>query len=294
MVNEVLYEELKTEIETARKGKYNLIVVSIPGMGGSHLLRRYVAENKEVNYVSRAGEELGEFNVVDLPMDLDYEMTKVADEYSRRLGIEQKMVLLVNIPYWLRSEDYQKSYLRGHVYKIYWLRTANQGEVDEEKFQKSGGLPQLVKFLTVGGDKNALSGIVEPIMRVVARCNDEELEKLGVKSGGKMVSQILRDFKMENKGVEIEINFDLSFSEGGQKSKELLTAMEAAVLRKMVIDGGKITKEEVSDIKWGEGKYDNFSDQAINKTMRRLGEKMERYEIVTVPKVGYMIAKRSG
>jgi len=45
----------------------------------------------------------------------------------------------------------------------------------------------------------------------------------------------------------------------------------------------------VSDIKWGIGKYDEFSDQAINKQMRRLSQKFSKFTIVTIPKVGFEI-----
>lgn len=295
MVNESLYEDLKQEIETARSGAYNLVVVSIPGMGGSYLLRRYVRESQGVKYIARAGEELGEFNIVDLPLDLDSEMTKVVDGYSRNLTVSQKMVLLVNIPYWLRSEEYQKSYLRGHVYKTFWLRVTSKEELGNEVYKLSGGLPQLVKYLKAGGDEQAKAGIVEPIMRVIWKCNDEELTRLGVKDEQGLVSEILRSYQMSNKeGVGIQVNFDLSFEEDGQRAKETLSAIEAEILRKIVTNGGKITKEEVSDIKWGEGKYDQFSDQAINKAMRRLKKKLERYVVVTVPKVGYKVEKRSG
>ena len=90
----------------------------------------------------------------------------------------------------------------------------------------------------------------------------------------------------------IEIDFDLSIREDGQMSKEKLTEVEARILREMMQNEGKMTKDKVSEIKWGKAEFDEFSDQAINKTMRRINEKMTVYKITTIPKVGFVIEKR--
>ncbi len=285
-----LYQELKKELDRARKEKYNLIVVSVPGMGGSHLLKKYVTENPGVKYIPQPGMELGNFSVLDFGMDLNGQALEWVDEYFRKAGVEQKMVVLVNTPYLLKSEDYQNSYCRGHIYKSYWLRALRREEFPE-KWQESGGLPQLIKYLIAGGDESSRAGIVEPILRVLGRCDQEDLKRMGLVDKEGVISQILRSYRIESE-IDIKIDFDLGFWEAGNRGEEKLVAVEADILKKMLANRGKITKEEVSDIKWGEGKYESFSDQAINKAMRRLSEKMRRYEIVTIPRVGYKIEKR--
>lgn len=289
MLGSELYQQLKEEIDKARGQGYNLMVVSVPGMGGSYLLRKYASENSEVTYINKPAEVLGKFNLIDLAMDLEAGLGKVADDFGRSLGMDQKMVLLVNTPYWLDSNEYQESYLSGHIYKMFWLKTVSQSELGEEMYQLSGGLPQLVKYLKAGGDREAMRGIVEPILRVISKCSDKDLEKLGIKNNGVLVSQILRDYQPTESGG-IKINFDLSVVEDGTVG-EKLTVVEAEVLRKMLGQEGQISKEEVSDIKWGEGKYDQFSDQAINKTMRRLNDKLKKYEVETIPKVGFRLKR---
>jgi len=303
-----IYDELKRELDSCRKLKYNLAVVSIPGMGASRLLKKYAETDNKIKYIRKNGEELGDFSILDLGMDLNKEALRWVEEYFHKAKPNQNLVVAVNTPYIFQSAEYKQSYFRNHIYKAHWLRVLNFKETkkvldgfgtkfDEKAvkniFEESGGLPQLIKYEVVG-DRSLIGVVVEPIWKVILECTSVDLEKMGVMVKGKLVSKLLSENKISGDDFEsIKIDFDLSFFEDGELNQNKLTSMEAEILKKILLNKGQITKEEVSNLKWGEGKYDDFSDQAINKAMRRLSGKLKKYEIKTIPKVGYKIVSRS-
>lgn len=304
-----VYDELKEELDKCRKLKYNLAIVSIPGMGASRLLKRYAETDSKIKYIRKNGDELGDFSILDLGMDLNSEALNWVEEYFHRAKPNQNLVVAVNTPYIFQSAEYKQSYFRNHIYKAHWLRVLTLGEtkealkslgakVDEKTarliFVESGGLPQLIKYEAIG-DRSLIGTVVEPIWRVISKCLDMDLEKMGVMESGQIISKLLVENKITGDDFEkIKIDFDLSFHENGVQNENKLTQVEAEILKKIMINGGQITKEEVSNLKWGEGTYDNFSDQAINKAIRRLSAKLIQYEIKTIPKVGYKIVTQSG
>ena len=152
----------------------------------------------------------------------------------------------------------------------------------------------MIKYEAVA-DGGLIDAVIEPILKVVSRCSPADLEKLGLVENGKIKSKLLAgNVGLSNKDLDIKVAFDLSVTEAGQSTGERLTQTEANILRIMVTDSGEITKEGVSNIKWGEGKYDALSDRAINKAMRRLSEILVKHKIITIPKVGYKIVKQDG
>lgn len=303
-----VYEELKRELDNCRKLNYNLAVVSIPGMGASRLLKKYAQTDSSVKYIRKNDEELEDFSILDLGMDLNKEALGWVEEYFHRAKPNQNLVVAVNTPYIFQSSEYKQSYFRNHIYKAHWLRVLNfeetkkvldtlGTEVNEKStkliFEESGGLPQLIKYEVIG-DRSLIEAVVEPIWRVILKCTNVDLEKLGVMENGQIKSKLLIDNKVSGDEFEIiKIEFDLSFFEDGELNQDKLTSMEAEILKLMLLNTGQITREEVSNLKWGDGKYDDFSDQAINKAMRRLSAKLKKYEIKTIPKVGYKIVSRS-
>lgn len=305
---DVIYEELKMELDSCRKLKYNLAVVSIPGMEASRLLKKYAESDSKIKYIRKNGDELGDFSILDLGMDLNKDALMWVEEYFHKAEPNQNLVVAVNTPYIFQSAEYKQSYFRNHIYKAHWLRVLNIEETkkvldsfgvkaDDKTakiiFEESGGLPQLIKYEAIG-DRSLIGPVVEPIWKVISKCIQADLEKLGVMENGQIKSKLLADNKITGDDFEkIKIDFDLSFFENGELNKNKLTSMEAEILKKMLFNDGQITKEEVSNLKWGDGKYDHFSDQAINKTMRRLSEKLKKYEIKTITKVGYKIVNRS-
>ena len=86
----------------------------------------------------------------------------------------------------------------------------------------------------------------------------------------------------------IVINKDLTFIEEGEARETPLIKAERDILEHLLSEG-VVTREKVADFKWGDGSYDNFSDQAINKTIQRLNKKLIKHRITAIPKVGYKL-----
>lgn len=163
-------------------------------------------------------------------------------------------------------------------------------------YRLTGGVGKWVKWFLVHPEESEdFKLVLEPTARLIGECSDEQLKKLGLWENGGWKGEILAKYFQENqrrKRWEIEITADLSVVEKGQASGVRLTKLEAEILGQMAKNEGVVTKEGVSDLKWGEGKYDKFSDQAINKGMRRLDKKLKVYTVKTIPGYGFKLAER--
>lgn len=132
--------------------------------------------------------------------------------------------------------------------------------------------------------------------RVIARCNKETLLKLGIMEVEDFKGGILKAYFRNNPlrpQIDIKINPDLTFSEDSGVGGKRLLKSERLILEDMVKNEGVIAKEKVADFKWGEGSYDQYSDQAIAKTIMRLKSKLKKYTIIALPGFGYKIQARS-
>ncbi len=293
------YKEIEKVIDQHRQMKANLLLVSVPGMGGSHLLKMYAKRHPEVVYISEKGKILGEFQLVDLGFDINPEALSVAEEYFKKADWDQKIVLLVNDPNILKKEVFKESYIPSHIYGREFLKVLSKKDIEilakyfneklnneeiERIYELSGALPQIAKFLAVNNlEDEGIETVLKSISRVINKMSESDLEKHGLKIGG-LVSSV-----GANKSFDFKINFDLSFEEKGKVSEFKLSPEEKKIIEWMLENEGLVSKEKVADLKWGEGKYDKFSDQAINKAMRRLADKLKVYVIETVPRVGYRI-----
>jgi hypothetical protein len=93
-------------------------------------------------------------------------------------------------------------------------------------------------------------------------------------------------------GLEIEVGDDLVMMEDGQKTGETMTVLEKQIVEYAATHGGIIPKEKIAEFKWGEGSYDQYSDQAIGKTMQRLEKKLHKYQLSALIKVGYKLERK--
>ncbi len=311
------YRELEEVLEKHRKMKSNLLVVTVPGVGTSHLLKAYVERceklGNRVAYISDYdyGGKWEDLNIVDLGKNFD--LAKV-EKMMMGAKLDQKMVLVISRPSLVKDG----SYLATHTYERFYVGVLDsrdaealideRGMVVDEKIKKrlyevSGGIAKIYKYFLINSEKldwkidklvndEGLARMVEEVVGVCRSTSEEILEKLGIKKKGVFVSWLLSNWKGEGgRGINIQVDFDLGFSEDGKKSAARLTPEEKKIIEKMVSNAGRITKEEVSEIKWGEGRYDKFSDQAINKAMRRLGKKLQYYRVETVVRVGYKLIR---
>lgn len=318
-----IYQYLKDELGDPLQIKSNILLVSLPAMGAGHLVKKYIEENPQIKYVNGPGQELGDkLTIIYIAYDIDNQAFKWVDSYVRASGSGQNFILVLNSPGLMTTEKYLQTYLSGHVYKTIFLKCAEIEDVQilakdfdnnlsEDEigviYQLSGGLPQLVKFLAINKslltkkneeiitDEN-LQKIIEPLAKSVLDCTNEVLEKMGILDKGIYKSELLKTY-VDKKGgkkakIDIVINFDLSIEENGEKTGREISLKDKQILEELIAGDGDISKEKISDIKWGEGKYDEYSDQAINKTIRRLSAKLKEYKIETIPKVGYRIVKK--
>lgn len=279
------------------------------------MCKSYWEKNKDkVSYIDSVGEKLASFNLLNLSLDRDPDLMAVAERYVKEATLENKFAVLVHDPSLIQEKEYRGSYLSNHVYENYYLGARSESDTEllvkeidshltkndaKEIYRLSGGIAQLAKYLAINWsnspdfDDKEIDNILEPMVKIIHKVDLDELKKLGVvDEGGKLTSQILAEKIEIRPKIDIRINFDLGFEEEGKANKERLTVTEKQILELMKQNGGMITKEEASDVKWGEGKYDDYSDQAINKTMRRLDEKLRIYTVQTVPKIGFVLKKR--
>lgn len=295
-----IYQRVEDLIEKSKKLNSNLIIKSFAGAGASYILKSYAKNHPQVAYISEENMILGEYSIIDAPVE-------VALTYLKKADLKQKMTIVFGSGNDYYSENGKEIRLHSYLSGVMGARDKADTEIlvkeineelkkdrVEEIYRLSGGIGKIAKFLAVTEDSGpGLDEILEATKKSLIGYQASDLEELGIIKDGLIVSELLRGVwdKIREK-IKIDINFDLSWLENGVKTNENLTEAEAKVLRWMLVNEGAISKEKVSDIKWGEGKYDEYSDQAINKTMRRLDQKMKIYRIKTIPKVGFIIEKR--
>lgn len=306
-----VFVELKKELDECRNLGANLLIVTLPGTGMGRMVKEYFesTDQSETSLIVDESSELKSYNLINFDWADESTFEKV-EKIFRKAKTDQKIAVTINYPTMLNDDRLLKSFFINHTYRKYYFglrdvddcvlmcREINQKLVKNDLnkiYSLSGGLAQLVKYLAVNGvdSRDGVDIILTPVIKAVMGVPEDLLEKLRVKSGGNWVGELLSEhYKKDAGDILIKIGFDLSFEEDGQLNKQKLTVLEKEILKKLLVNKGRLTKEEVSDIKWGDGKYDEFSDQAINKQMRRLSEKLSVYEIKTIPKVGFIIKRK--
>jgi len=273
------------------------LVYTFAGSGCTHYLKEIAAVDKNLTYINSPGQQLGKYNLLDLTLS-------EAVLYIRQVSTTQKYLLVVSSGTDFHSTNLES--LLDHFYLTYPLPSGTKADIEDmiSRFSQnktldflnqiitfSGGIPKLAKYLIthdgrVDNQDPVYQNLLKNINDSVVGYSPAELKSLSlVDDQGNFISKLLScEIK---RSIDIKINFDLSFEEKGIKSTEKLTPLEAKIINKIIENGGQITKSEVSDIKWGEGKYDEFSDQAINKQIRRLSQKLQKFQLITIPKVGF-------
>lgn len=306
ITNQTSYKNLAKEIERSRQLEANLLIITFPGSGMGRLLTELAKQRPEIALTQDGSwETTKEMNILNYNWE-NPEILKTAEAEYQRLNNKQRIVVSMNFPHWLKQKEFKKSILFNHIYRKYYFGVRDDNEVEmmlkemsvskgvEKIVKQSGGIAQVVKYLATSGDdwREGIENVIRPIKEMIMKTDDEVLERLGLLKDGQWRGEILNGImsQLGEKG-DIKINFDLSFEENGQRAKTILTRREGEILRWMLAHEGQISKDEVAEIKWGEGQYDEFSDKAINKTMRRLGQKLGQHQIITIPKVGYQLTK---
>ena len=304
------YINFKNELEECRKLQTNLLIITLPGTGMTRVMTDYVKEvgSKFARLITGNNQEIGTYNLINLDWAKENTLADVENIFKNSPS-GQKNAVAINYPSLLSSDTLMKSFFINHTYRKYYFGLRSQSDTIAlvkainpkltkaeavEIYLQSGGLAQLVKYLAVSGldARDGLTPILTPVVTAVNGVEESVLEKLGIKANHEWVGKLLQDFMKNSNPVSIKVNFDLSFKEDGLPNPQKLTTAENELITKLLNNHNQLTKEEVSDIKWGEGKYDQYSDQAINKQMRRLDDKLQHYTIQTIPKVGFILRRK--
>jgi len=312
-----MYKEFEGEVWKTWKAQANLLVVTVAGMSENFFAKKFCEKwRKEgVSYIDGPDQKTEEFNILNLNWTSNGKAVEQASEYLQKAERE-RFAIIVNKPGKLGTTEFRESYVGQHVYGMYYLGVLPEDMMgifaDElglkvvgadlaRVYRLTGGVGKWVKWLMVHKEKLNMKSdellaaedfrlVLEPTAGLVGECSDEQLEKLGLWKDGQWKGEILGEYFRKNqkrKKPAVEITADLGIVENGRASGARLTKLEADILRRMIENEGVITKEEVSGVKWGEGKYDKFSDQAIGKTMQRLGSKLAEYKIEAIRGYGF-------
>lgn len=322
--NHPQYKDFENEINKAIQSKYSILIVSLPGAGATFFIKKFLEKygNKKISYISEAGNQLSEFNFLDLDFNKITNTIKIVDSYIKSANVRQKFAVVVNTPNFLDTEKFKKSTLSSHFYKIYWIKNMDLDRAKilmedcsakitdktlKEILNLTGGIARITRHFILNPDKLKLSfpdllsdksfdHIFKPTVELIAKCEDKDLEKLQIKKNGKFVSSLLENYFSNNPippKYNLIIHTDGTIYEDGVKSESSFLNTEKKIIQKALQENNLITKEDISKIKWGEGSYDEYSDQAIKKTMQRINKKLTLFIFTAIPTIGYKLEKRN-
>lgn len=306
------YVNLANWLDIQKSSKTNGAIITFPGCGLTFRLRKYLEKNKDVRFINREGADLAEFNIIALSFVGNSLVLKIVDDYLRMAGSNQKMVVVIDFPGILDTEEYKTSLVSSRIYEYYW-----HGAFDEKNsikliaefgdatvnniYKLTGGVSRLIKYICLKNDYSdiekitadlVLQSICRPMLEVIKQTSMGYLETLNIVEKGKIKSEILRELMGgKNLLVNIKVDNSLFVVEDGVKGDKL-ARVEKDILMAMINNDGYLSREGVAGIKWGSENFADFSDQAINKTMRRLASKMKLYKIDTIWKTGFKLSKK--
>ena len=313
-----LYQKLAAALNESIKKKANFLIVTLPGLGITYFVKKYLEKNKEVNYLNEADGDLAEYNILDLDFDKNEKALSIANEYFKKAKLGQKFALIINTPRLVETDEYQKSFAASHLYSTFYFQARERAdanifarEISPELKQKeidliykySGGIGRIIKYLSLAPQTLAktpketasspdFKRVINHTITILAQSSPPVLNKLGIiDKKGECISLLLAKYLQLYPlpaVIRIKINPDLSFEENEQGGTCKLTKTEAEVICHLLTSPA-ITREQVADFKWGKDGYDKFSDWAINQTISRLNNKLKHYQLKSIPKVGYQI-----
>jgi len=313
-----LAEFVENILNKALATETNVAILALPGTGLSHYLKEYKLKKIEVTYISDIKNfVLSKLNIIDVSFLTNPDVYVEIDKLWLEAKTDQKFVVVIDDPGWVRSVDCQKSQFMQRVYKTIYLSVHQKKDVENIAKEKnininieqinhvvseSAGLGKLIKYIAFKEDfggswwKNdeQLFRMITPTLVAISHCSEEELEKFGIKAVEKFVSPLIADLMTKITGAtfDIKIDDDLTILENGQSFGKKMGVTEKQIINEMLKNKGIIVKEKIAEIKWGENSYDSYSDQAIKKTMMRLSVKLKKYRIKSITKVGYQIVNR--
>jgi hypothetical protein len=315
------YKNLEKELDRCVKLNINFLIVTFVGYSVTFYLKKILdKKNKNITYVNQDNQNLSRYNILDLDFCNNENALEIVEKYLRSANLDQKFAVVINTPQILDTNEFKKSYIGTHFYSIYKFIKPNLEaskvytevmglKLSEEKinrlYELTGGIGRLGKYLlsnpqlidhtaeTLAADENIVK-LINPIIDTYSKSTNTLLEEYGIKKDGHFTSEIIDKYIEKHpseKVLEISVSPDLMLIENNTESNKL-NSVEARIIKYIISDKGLIEKEKIAEIKWGEGSYDKYSDQAIVKTIRRLNKKMKFYKFATISKVGYKLEEK--
>lgn len=321
--NQKLYSNLEKELLNRYETNSSFVIITLPGLGISYFLKKFLEKNKslKIKYIDTANAELGSFNILDLDFDTNEKAISIADDYFKKAEINQKFALIINTPSVIDEDIFKKSHISKKIYFTYFFKVRDKKDTSifakeinknlkekdlDEIYNISGGIGRAIKYLSTNTDKlklqikelasdKNLRNVIKPLVDIVAGTKKDVLEKIGITNNNGFVSPLLSVYLQDtapNNTFDIEITSGMVVVENGIKSAKRLLNFEASVIKEACQNNGLVTKGKMADFKWGSGSYDNYSDQAIAKTIQRLNKKLSIYQFKALPKTGYILRNK--
>lgn len=309
-----IYRQLESEIDTSIKQKNHMLIITLPGLGATHLLQHYLKNHPKnnINYITTTNQPISDtYNFIDID-NTKLDFINQVETYFKNAFFQQKFALVLNRPHVLKSSEYLNSVLPKRFLKIFYLGAFSQKDTEifikdinpkispadiKLIYKLSGGIPRLVKFFCTNIDlirqeiksfinNQMLNNIISHTISAILETDPSILEKLNINLKNPIISNFIKN---DLNNINIKINFDLTFTEKNISNENSLNKIESQILQYIVDNNGQISREKIAEFKWGQDSYDSFSDLAITKTMRRLKHKLAVYTLKTIPKVGYQL-----
>ncbi len=305
---------LAASLSQAIKTGNGAVVVGLPGMGVSHFLEIF-AKQMKLPLTDGSGEVAG--GVVILNPDFlgnSGAVERVVRMYQRA-GTGQKIILGVNAPAVLYSSELSSPQISFRWYGTYWLETRDKEDLgllaeelsvkfttlELEKLEEiTGGVARFAKYFILNREKMEKSAeelwedndwrrMVKPFLTEAKKCKGEWLTKMGlVDENGVWKSAYLSTWMKEEKGsLAVGVEGDVWLVELGEKIG-MLMPFEVKIVRYLIDHDGVIEKDKIAELKWGNA-TEGVSDQAIAKSMQRLGGKFRHHALKPIPKIGYQL-----
>ncbi|HQF36327.1 MAG TPA: helix-turn-helix domain-containing protein [Candidatus Dojkabacteria bacterium] len=314
-----IQEEIFQFWDDAFKNKFNSAIYTIPGLGGGYMGQLY-SNLKKINYINNLQYKISEANIVNLDL-LSQDNIKLYNQIlvnSQNKISNRNCSFIINNPTLFKEEN--QAEFQRHIYQIFWMRAKNLEETKfyinelninftqsqiNEVYELSGGIPRLIKFLCFNKEllgnpieticaNQTLNALIQTTIDSIKITDNNELKLMNLINAegwkSKIVDYLIKD--LNNKNINITINKDLSFLENDTPSKTNLTVTEKEILL-LLIQKTTISRDDISEIKWGKDEDQKFSYWAINKTITRLNSKLEKYIIKPLYKSGYTICPRN-
>jgi hypothetical protein len=315
------YVDLENALDDAFARHANALMLTVPGLSGPYFLKRYSERRPEVTYIDSENQALASKNLLVFDFDTDGNALGNVDMCFRKSVRDTRFVVLLNSPAVLDSDDFSQWPGIHHIYTTLFFGARNLTDTNifareinpnltnseiEKIYEISGGFGRWIKFLAINNHmlemnledlvKNTdFSRVAQATIRVVSPCNEDVLKRLRIKNESGFVSAYLAAYFKQHplqKKINIKILPDFTVMEDGAVSSATLTQPEKKILEFMVDNMGTVTKEKIAEIKWGDQSFEEFSDQAISKTMQRLEAKLSLYEILPISGVGYKLKNK--